>query len=343
MTNNVQPPLGYTLTPPPGTLKEAYVEYRMVDKAVTIVKSAVQRYIDSFLNPNGSNRKFFTSALSPVGLQFVTDLTYDDQMKTSPNLRRTYLARFFAENIGRLPSILIIDTGVEIVDPGINELIGTSMSSDGSWEGFLASIMKVSVSTTVATLSEEDTSTLATMITTMISPMATVINNCAIHDPDSPWEVRLPMTGITLGQASSVNIEGDTKTTVWTRAVDMVCEFETQIGLKQSPFTFSTPPIVTVGSNGIPIPRFMNLLPNQEIQLGAAYPLFVEGMLDRYYLGVSDPSVALVTSEPPYVLQPRAQGKSLLLVIDRSANADNSLNREKSSCYVTDIPFMVVR
>jgi hypothetical protein len=320
-----------------------YTEYRMVDKAVTIVKSALQQYYDSFLNPNGVNRKFFTSSLSPVGLQFVTDLTYDDQMKTSPNLRKTYLARFFAENIGRLPSILIIDTGVEIVDPGINELVSATMNADGSWEGYLCSLMKVSVSTTVATLSEEDTSTLATMISTMISPLATVINNCAIHDPDTPWEVRLPMTGLTLGQASSVNIEGDSKTTVWTRALDMVCEFETQIGLKQHPFTYLPPAAAEVGRNGVPLPRFLNLAEGQQIPLGSAYPVLVDGMLDRYYLGVSDPSVALVTSEPPYFIQPKAQGKALLLVIDRSAPAENASTRSKSSGYVTDVPFLVVR
>lgn len=338
-----QPPLGYTLIPPAGTMKDVYAEYQMVDKAVTIVKSAIQRYIDSFLNPNGTNRKFFTSSMSPVGLQFVTDLTYDDQMKTSPNMRKTYLARFFAENIGRLPSILIIDTGVEIVDSGLNELVSATINAEGMWEGLLSSIMKVTISITVATLSEEDTSTLATMISTMINPLATVINNCVIHDPNSPWEVRLPATGINLGQASSVNIEGDTKTTVWTRSIDMVCEFETQIGLKQPPFTYVPPPIATIGSTGAPIPRFLNLRPNQEIPLGTAYPIMVEGMLERYYLGVSDPSVALVTSEPPYVLQPRAQGKSLLLVIDRSATLDSGTTREKSTCYITDIPFIIVR
>ena len=338
-----QPPLGYTLTPPPGTLKEVYADYRMVDKAVTIVKSALQRYIDSFLNPNGANRKFFTSALSPVGLQFVTDLTFDDQMKTSPNLRKTYLARFFAENIGRLPSILIIDTGVEIVDSGLNELIGSTINAEGMWEGLLSSIMKVSISITVATLSEEDTSTLATMIVTMINPLATVINNCAIHDPNSPWEVRLPATGISLGQGSSVNIEGDTKTTVWTRSVDMICDFETQVGLKQYPFAYVPPMVARIGDNGLLIPRFLNLMPNQEIPLGTSYPIMVEGMLYNYYLGVSDPSVALVTSEPPYVLQPRAQGKALLLVIDRSAVPNNGTNKEKSSCYIADVPFIIVR
>jgi hypothetical protein len=341
MTN--QPPLGYTIIPPPGTLKEAYVDYRMVDKGVTIVKSAIQQYIDSFLNPNGVNRKYLTSTVSPVGLQFVTDLTYDDQMKTNPNLRKTYLARFFVENIGRLPSILLIDTGVEIQDPGINDLVGASINVDGSWEGFLLSLMKVSLSITTATLSEEDTSTLSTMLYMMMSPLATIINNYILHESGSPWEVRLPLTGLTLGQATSIQIEGDTKTTVWTRALEMTCEFEAQFGIKQPPDTFKLMNPV-VGQNGIPLPIFYNFHPNQQISLGTAYPILVEGMLPNYYLGVSDPNIALVTSEPPYVLQPKAQGKALLLVINRSANIiDTGPIIKQSNSYIMDIPFVISR
>jgi len=335
------PPLGYSLVPPSGSFNEVYEGYQMVDKAVTLVKSALQQYVDSFLNPNGVNRQFLTSTISPVGLQFVTDLTYDEQMKTDPNLRKTYLARFFAENIGRLPSILIIDTGIEIIDTGLNDLVHGRLNIDGSWEGFLVSYMKVSISLTTATLSEEDTSTLATLISTMINPLSTIVNNGILREPKSSWEVRLPVSGITLGQASNVNIEGDTKTTVWTRSVEIVCEFEALLGLKQPPFTYVLPPTATIGENGVPLPRFLNLQPNQEIPLGAAYPLLIDGMLDTYYLGVSDPSVALVTSEPPYILQPRAQGRSLLLVVDRNA-ADTGLS-DRSACYITDVPFIIVR
>jgi hypothetical protein len=337
MTN---PPLGYSLTPPHANLKDIFASSRMVDKAVTLVKSSIQGYIDSFLNPMGKNRKFLTSSMSPVGLQFVTDLTYDEQMKVSPNLRKTYLARFFAENIGRLPSVLIIDTGIEIQESGLNELVSAKRNIDGSWEGQLLSLLKVSISITVATLSEEDTSTLSTLITMMFNPLATVVNNCILHDEGSSWEVRLPLAGLTLGQASSVNIEGDTKTTVWTRSLDLACEFEGQFGLKMPVQTFEwqTP---TVGKDEKPLPIFMNLASNQDIPLGASYPLFIQGMLPSYYLSVADPSVALVSAEPPYLLQPRRQGRTLLIVRDRLA-PDTGGTIAPSRGYITDIAFNIV-
>lgn len=338
-----QPPLGYILSAPKGSLKDMFSEGRVVDKAVTIVKSAVQGYIDSFLDPKGVNRKFLASASSPVGLQFVTDLTYDDQMKANPNMRKTYLARFFAENVGRLPSILLIDTGIEFVDMGINELVSARVTPDGFWEASLLSYMKVSISVTVATLSEEDTGTLATLVSMMFSPLSTVVNNCIIHNYGSMWEVRLPLTGITLGQASNITLEGDSKTTVWTRSLELSCEFESQIGLKQPVSMFTQPFTPTIGKNGKQIPKFLNLVPNQEIPLGTSYPLYLEGMLDVYKLGVEDPSIALVTSEAPYVLQPRAQGRTRLLVLDHGATFDGGQARDKSYNYITDVPFVIVR
>jgi hypothetical protein len=314
------------------------MDYRMVDKSVTVTKSAIQQYINSFLDPNGVNRRFMTSTMSPVGLQFVTELTYDDQMKTSPNLRKTYLARFFAENIGRLPSILLIDTGVEFMDTGLNDLVAAKITPDGYWEGHLVSHSKITMSITVATLSEEDTSTLATLIAMMFIPFATIVNNSIIRHENSGWEVRLPLSGVSMGQATSITIEGDTKTTVWTRSLDLVCEFEAAIGMKQPLERYVDPPTVTIGGIERPVPRFYNLAPNQEIPLGSAYPLMVDGMLLEYYLGVSDPNVAVVSSEPPYVLQPKAQGKSLLLVIDR-----HHVSKNNDSGYITDIPFIVTR
>lgn len=343
MTETITPPLGYILSAPPGELKSGFSQMRVVDKAVTIVKSAIQGYINSFLDPNGVNRQFLTSSASPVGLQFVTELTYDDQMKISPNLRKTYLARFFAENIGRLPSVLLIDTGAEFVDMGINELVAARISRDGYWEGSLLSYMKITLSVTIATLSEEDTGTLATLVSMMFSPLATIVNNCIIHNKGSMWEVRLPLTGITLGQASSITLEGDSKTTVWTRSLELPCEFESQIGLKQPTQMFAQPFIPQIGQNGKPLPKFLNLDPNQEISLGTSYPLYLEGMLTIYKLGIEDPSIALVTSEPPYIIQPRSQGRTRLLVLDKTAPYDGGRPRDKSYNYITDVPFVITR
>lgn len=342
MTQN--PPLGYIASVPPESVKKIFTDYRVADKSVMVVKNAIQTYINSFISPYGVNRNFLTSSASPIGLQFVTELTYDEEMKTSPNLRKTYLARFFAENTGRLPSILLIDSGVEYVDAGISEITAVSMDKDGSWIGTVTQILIVNLAITVATLSEEDTDTLSTMIMMMFGPLAAVVNNYIIHEKGAKWEVRLPMSGLTIGQLSNVPIEGDTKTTVWSRAVEVKCDFETQIRLKQPPQTFILDREATIAEQTKVLPKFLNLTPNQMIPLGQAYTLFIENMQNNYRLAVSDPSVALVTQDPPYVIQPRGQGQALILVIDRNAKElPLTKSNQKSSTLVCDIPFQIIK
>jgi len=337
------PPLGYIANTPPNSMKEVFSDYRVADKSVMIVKNAIQTYINSFISPTGVNRQFLTSSASPIALQFVTDLTYDDEMKVNPNMRKTYLARFFAENTGRLPSILLIDSGVEYVDAGISEITAVSMSPDGFWEGTITQILKVNLSITIATLSEEDTDTLSMMVMMMFGPLAAVVNNYIIHEKGAKWEVRLPMSGLTIGQLSNVTVEGDTKTTVWSRAVEVNCDFETIIQLRRPPVYFQHDQ-ATIAENQKRLPAFLNLSPNQMIPLGQHYTLFIDYMQPQYKLGVSDPLVALVTQDPPWVIQPRGQGQALLLVIDPNLpERPLTKQNQRSSQLICDIPFQIVR
>lgn len=336
-------PLGYIESTPPNSVKEIYTNYRAADKSVMIVKNAIQTYINSFISPYGVNRQFLTSTISPIGLQFVTELTYDEEMKVNPNMRKTYLARFFAENTGRLPSILLIDSGVEYVDAGISEITAVSMSPEGHWQGTVTQILKVNLAITVATLSEEDTDTLSMLIMMMFGPLAAVVNNYVIHERGAKWEVRLPMSGLTIGQLSNIPIEGDTKTTIWSRAVEVNCDFETIIQLQRPPIYFQEEES-TIAENQKRLPKFLNLVPNQMIPLGERYTLFIEYMQAHYKLAVSNPRIALVTQDPPFVLQPRGQGQALLLVIDpQLTERPLTQGNQKSSQLVCDIPFQIVR
>ena len=331
------PPLGYVFDGNALNPQDVYLKHQMSDKAVTVTKAAIQNYIDSFLNPNGVNRGYIATSSSPVGLQFVTELTYDDEMKADPNLRKVYLARFFAENVGRLPSVLIIDSGVEYIDTGINDLTFAKYHADGIWEGHLTSQLKITLSVTTATLSEEDTDTLSMILTTIFGPLPAVVNGFILSQPDARWEVRLPMSGIALGQGSSIAIEGDTKTSVWTRALDFTCEFETHIVMKLPSQKVELPVEVSVNL----LPKFLNLAEDQELPLGYPYPLFIDFMRPDYTLRVSDPTIATVSMSPPWVLSPRKQGRALLLVI--TPTGEPLAVSENPSHLILDIPFRVTR
>jgi hypothetical protein len=89
------------------------------------------------------------------------------------------------------------------------------------------------------------------------------------------------------------------------------------------------------------IPDFLNLEPNQAIQLGSSYPLMIDRLQENHVLAVSDPNVALVSSEPPFAIIPRRQGRALLYVFKRFGVEVDPQNPEKNGRLVMDIPFRV--
>jgi hypothetical protein len=333
------PPLGYSTPLRPESLQETY-QNQIVDKAISVCKSAVQQYIESFLSPGGINRNYLKATVSPEGLQYVTELTYDDEMKVKPNLRKTKLARFFAENTGKLPSILIIDQGVESENVGINSMI-EGFSFENQWRGTVVFVGRISLSISVATYSEEDTTTLSQLVLYMFDTLSDAVNNKLIRNKANKWEIRLPMAGITAGSLTNFSVDGDNKTQVWTRSVEVQLEIETHASVK-----LPTPTYIlgegTIGApQGEPSPKVMNLAANQAISLGSQYPLVVVNLRTHQYLATSDPNIVTVTDEPPFTLMPRRAGKALLYILDRTLDCSQDLTTGKKKNLILDIPFRV--
>lgn len=334
-------PLGYSLNTPPETPGDVFSK-PTADRAVTITKAVLQKYINDFLDPKGRYRGYLKATSSPSGLQFVTELTFDEDMKAEPNGRKTYLARFFAENTGRLPCVLIVDQGLENVDPGINAVMSRFQVGNIIYSK-VAFIAKINISVMVATLKQEDTDILGSLMTNILGVMTDVVGH-VIREKGQPWEVRTPLT-INPGQISNVPIEGDTKTQVWTRNVDMALEYETLLTFQQEvPALTMEQPIESFIGNRTVLPEVLNLQPNQKISLGSAYQLVIRHMTYSQRLTVSDPRVALVNQEQPFFLQPRAQGKAILYILDSALPQGEDLtNDQQNKQMVLAIPFEVTR
>jgi hypothetical protein len=337
---SASPPLGYSLRQTPESRSDTYT-YQVADKAVSITKSAIQGFLDSFLNPKGANRGYLGATISPEGLQYVTELTYDDEMKADPNKRKTYLAKFFQENTGRLPSILIIDGGIEDGDPGINAL-DEGIGFRNQWRAKSVYLVKVGLSILVASYSEEDTSTLSGTIFFILTQLVDAIKAHVIRLPKTKWEVRLPLSGVTAAQMANVSVEGDVKSQIWTRTIDIKVDFESIIEFQAPIVKFTLPAIgIVATSEGGPLPTFLNLSPNQKIPLGQDFTLLIQNMQLKHSLGISDPNIALISSEPPWYIQPRRQGTVLLYLFDSTLPTGQNPATGKKNNLVLDIPFKV--
>jgi len=332
------PPLGFIVNPEPETVEDGY-NLAIGDKAITLTKSAIHKYIDNFLSPHGAFRSFLTSVSSPSGIQYVTNLSFDEDSKEDLNARKTYLARFFAENTGRLPAVLIIDQGFEYVDIGINELVSARVAGS-NWQGSFVYALRVSLSIVASTLSEEDTDTLSNLIVLMMGPLAQASVGYILRDADAPWEVRLPLSEMTIGQNTNVTIDGGTKTQVWTRNIDIICDFETTLTLEQELPKITLPLRGFVGGDPI-LPEFLNFPPNSKLPLGQPLQLFIDKLQLYHTLAISNPNIATITSKPPYYLVPRSQGKALIYVYTptQGVGFDTTKNAERS--LLMDVPFSV--
>lgn len=335
------PPLGYQNLLKSESLEDIYTTDNVVDKSISLCKSAIHEYLESCLSPTGTHRSYITASVSPEGLQYVTDLTFDDEMKSDPNLRKTYLARFFAENTGRLPSVLIIDQGVESVDVGLTSVV-EGMSFKNRWRGEALFIGKVSLSVSVATYSEEETTTLSQLLLYILDTLSDVISNKLLYKRGQKWEVRLPISGYASGGLTNITLEGDNKTQVWMRTIDFTAEIECHTLMAVPVPEMMSPATTFIGlRGGDPQPVVLNLTPNQSIKLGSPYQLFIQNMRIGHVLGVSDPNIALVTPELPWLLQPRRVGSALLYIFDvnRSPKQDPETGTKKD--LILDIPFKV--
>jgi len=106
---------GYIFRAAPRSVQEA-VSRASHDKIKSITKQAIQHYIQGFMDTDGIKRSI-TESVGSLSKLFITDT---DTLTTDPTLRPTQLARYFNDIKARLPAILIVDSGMEWVDPGLN-------------------------------------------------------------------------------------------------------------------------------------------------------------------------------------------------------------------------------
>src|SRR5271163_2046813 len=84
-TMSQTPPAGYLNRKIAESVQDAIAHYS-VDHIKTIVKSAIQRYIQSFMDTDGGNRELFQT-ITRMGLQYITDKSFDPA--SDPSLRKT--------------------------------------------------------------------------------------------------------------------------------------------------------------------------------------------------------------------------------------------------------------
>ncbi len=314
------PKEGYIFRAAPKSVQEA-VSRASHDRIKSITKQAIQHYIEQFMNTDGVRRSI-TEAVGSLSKLFITDT---DTLTTDPTLRPTQLARYYNDIRERLPAILIVDSGMEWVDPGLNVLDhATQIGPKGDqgqptlWQGQFPLTYNIPISIIAAAGDQESADALGSFLTLVFGPLRNISGGTRItgrEDKGDTWEVRLPLT-FTPSPTTNSAINDDPKDAVWAMTIDILVQFEDRIILEQEMVQVAFPATPVVGTPDLsstiaPIIDFPDT-----ININETVQIRVNQIQDRQKIVLSDGNIA--TFDPVSLfLTARRLGCFEIQVVDR--------------------------
>lgn len=233
--NNPNP--GYIFRAAPQSVQEA-VSRASHDRIKSVTKQAIQYYIQQFMNTDGVKRSV-TEAVGSLSKLFITDT---ETLTTDPTLRPTQLARYYNDIRERLPAILIVDSGMEYVDPGLNVMDHATnfgardeFGNPKLWQGQFPLTYNIPITIVCAAADQESADALGSFLTLIFGPLRNFSGGQRItgrDDKGDTWEVRLPLT-FSPSPTTNSAINDDPKDSVWAMTIDMLVQFEDRIILQQ--------------------------------------------------------------------------------------------------------------
>jgi len=314
------PPKGYIFRAAPKSVQEA-VSRASHDRIKSITKQAIQHYIQQFMDTKGVKRSI-TEAVGSLSKLFITD---KDTLTTDPTLRPTQLARYFQDIRERLPAILIVDSGMEWVDPGFNNLDAvTHFGERGEfgqakfWQGQFPLTYNIPISIVAAAADQESADALGSFLTLVFGPLRNISGGQRItgrEDKGDTWEVRLPLT-FTPSPTTNSAINDDPKDSIWAMTIDILVQFEDRIQLEQemAQVAFPLTPRVNdpnLADNFAPIIDFP-----EQIKVNEINRIRVDQLQDRQRIVLSDGNIATFDPET-LCLTARKLGTFEIQVVDR--------------------------
>lgn len=209
--SNTPPPSGYLNRKIAQSSQEALAQYT-ADSVKTIVKAAIQRYIESFMNRDGENRKLY-EAITQMGLQFITDKSFD--AASDQTLRKTQLARLFEQIRQELPCILIMDSNFEYVPANFTGLDKT-WTQNQVWYGAIQIVRNLSIMVVAGTRDQSSTDMLHSLLSVIFGELRFLGGGTLIRgnrDIGENWSITLGTPR--LGKVTQNRVPEDPKDTIW--------------------------------------------------------------------------------------------------------------------------------
>lgn len=210
-TMSQTPPAGYLNRKIAESVQDAIAHYS-VDNIKTIVKSAIQRYIQSFMDTEGGNRELFES-FTKMGVQYITDKSFNPA--SDPTLRKTQLARLFEQVKQDLPCILIMDSAFDFVNSNWTGLDKVWIKNY-EWHGRVHIARNLRILVVAGTRDQSSTDFLHGLLSILFGEMRFLAGGTRMAGNKLNGETWVMTLGNPiLGKVSQNKVNGDAKDAVW--------------------------------------------------------------------------------------------------------------------------------
>lgn len=285
------------------------------DKIKTLTKLKIQEYLESFFNTTGVNNDLL-SIVSPRFINYNTDKSFDPA--TDPTERKLQIARYFAELKNVLPSILVVDGGINVVPDTIGQ-VSSVLVCDGEWQGKYPIFRRIPIVIIGAARDVEEADEISGVISLMFNELRNI--GCGSHIRGKPdefenWVITLPNGPVDVGALSEADVPNDPIEKIWYTETVMDVFYQDMIEIKiQIPEaglegSLTNIPDARTTSRTAPIIK----ISSDTISINSQEQIVIQNYQDRYRVILSDSKVATISSD--FVLSPRGFGTVTIKVID---------------------------
>jgi len=289
------------------------------DKIKTLTKIKIQEYIESFFSETGFNHDLL-QAVSPRFIHYNTDKSFDP--KTDPTERKLQIARHFAELRNIIPSILIVDGGINVVPGNLGLIGGATMDAQGVWRGDYPIFRKIPMAILAAARDVEEADEMSGLISLMFNEMRNMACGNYItgkQDEFERWVITLPNTPVDVGALTEVDVPGDPIDKIWYTETILEVFYEDILSIKTQLATAEEGGSLPSESDSREAESIAPIIvASDTVSINSQEQIVIKNYQDRYKVTLSDSSVATISSD--FMLTPRNFGTVTIRVIDPNKN-----------------------
>jgi len=292
------------------------------DKIKNFTKLKLQEYVESFFN-TGFNHSLL-STVSPRFIHYNISKSFDP--KIDPTQRRLQIARYFNELRNIIPSILIVDGGVNPIAQSIG-LISDASISNQVWRGYYPILRSIPIVIIAAARDMDEADEMSGVISLMFNELRNLAGGSYISgkwEEGENWVINLPNAPVEVGALSDIAIEGDPIEKIWYAEASLEVIFQDTLAIKENVASAEFGGSF-VGDSDLSIIKKPIIYVPAIISLNEQVIVRIENFQDNYRIVLSDSNIATISYTMK--LTPRRPGKVTIRIIDTAKmyNPDGGL------------------